>query len=349
MMMEKIKKTQVTPDNVFWDNNGHLYFTLLEVNIIGVADIENGLLDFICGPIQEKNIESNLYGGICRWRDFLVLAPYNASKIWIYNLSTKEWKEIETGIDDSLKNRSGECFSGAELIDDDVYFFGYGCSCILKLNLNSFETDVFVRFDEIGSKGMKLWAKSYVRIGKELYIAVNDSASVMKVDCEHRKAELIELGSSGKFAGITEGDEGFWVISYLSDELILWDEKNESIQAMPLPNKLDVWGAAFAFGKLFFFHPQNNTVSYDTKNSCFDELDFSSAYIKRMSDKSICFAGLGFLKIVDDTGEQKGGLQFTISVFDDVINDMFADHSIVREGVIKETTVFGLDKFIKAM
>ena len=334
---------------MFCENMKYLYFTIMEVNVIGVIDIEKEKIEYIIGPKKEKSLLNSLYGGICKWEDYLILAPYNASKIWIYNIPSKEWREIGIPTDATLINRKGECFSGIELVDDKVYLFGYGISCILEMDLRSFKTNILVRFDEVGLKGMKLWAKSYVLSNRTLYLAVNDSNIIIKINCVNKSIDLIEIGSGKKLAGITEGSDAFWVVSYLSEELMQWNEKKKSINVILLPKKIDVWGAEFFHGDLYLFHPQYNTISYNTKRGDFNECDFKAVYIKRITDQKVCLSSLGGLKIVSGKGLQKDEIMFDISISDDEINNMFTNISVSREDLIKETDVFNLNNFIKAI
>lgn len=155
---------------VLRDDNA-IWITLDDINGLCVMDTNDYSLDYISFIPGEEEFGSSLYFDIKRWEDKLILTPFNAKEIAIYDTKNKIWDKIPVYMDEGkfcFDSAEGKKFITSIVYEDSIYFIPATFPAIVKLNLRSNEiqyiSDWIQSFD-------KEYTKSYYLFRQDIAIS----------------------------------------------------------------------------------------------------------------------------------------------------------------------------------
>ena len=110
-----------------------IYFFGSKLNMLYYCDLNTKKV-YVLGKIPKYElVRQKLIGRILKWRGLIVVAPFNAKEIWIYDIANNAWEEIE--IKDA--NSAGELFYQGFVNGNEIRLIGCGYPAIVTLNMNT--------------------------------------------------------------------------------------------------------------------------------------------------------------------------------------------------------------------
>ncbi len=284
--------------------NDKIYFTVYEVNIIGCLDLSTGNINYIFGPTEEPFTQFMLWGDICVWNNSLVVEPYMARSVWIYDLEVEEWEKIITP--ELPKAYRDYRFVGCQLFEDKLFMIGHNYSNINCLNLRTRESCNILNPNDDDAPGwIRFFGQSMYRRDNFFCVANHLTNHIIKIEFESNKYKWMQIGGNRRNVGIVNDGDYYWIIPDRgSQTLIRWDEKNGSINEYSFTCDIsNVWGAA-KFGKeLYFYGPKDEAVIFDTDNSAFSKSESRIRFAKNFDNEMILWDDTGKMTIRNDDGK----------------------------------------------
>ena len=303
---------------------------------------------------EEKFCSFQLCRKMFIWNQYLIFVPYEARKINILNLDTKEWNVIDIKADRNKSKR----FIGAQLLDDKLWLFGSYYMAIVCINLNTLEieyfTDLFV--ENIDGRDM-LFRGSGCIVGDSIYNPMAIDNAVCIINFKDRSVEKAIVGLNNKYSGICYDGNNLWLSPRNDEKIVCVDKNLKIIKEYDLPSQ-HKWGELTFSG----VYKRGNSIFFPSFQQCYKsvEIDCISQRVT-VKDKAYFFVD----NINDGTlvGQQLDG---TLVLFegtneteylvglerDDVIQYLRScEEKIefmkeVNSTIIRENDIIGLEQFI---
>ncbi len=192
-----------------------IYFFSSDYNLLYRVHIPELSVSVISHIPCEKVIAYRMFRKMRYWKDKLIMVPSWSEKIWIYDLSSREWKDVAIEHPQiTLK------FWGSVIYQDDIFLFGAAYPAILKVNLN----DYSVTYLEINSGTKGLFCTDAVRIDHMVYSPVSISNQIMWMNLDTLEYGWKQIGSAGnEYCGIAYDGNDFWIPSWQHGKIVKWD------------------------------------------------------------------------------------------------------------------------------
>lgn len=187
-----------------------LYYFCRDLNLLCCYNLvtKKGM---ILGSIPEEDpFEPDLCGGIKKWKNYLILVPRQAKKIWIFNIKDYTWEGI------GLPEGEGKYkYFDSKLINNFVLIIGYWQNNIIILDLITKEIKVIYEFQQ----GQKLGYSSAL-IDKVLYVVDSSLPRFFEISLQHCTCKIVDIDiCSEGFYGIDYDGKYFWIITQKSSIL----------------------------------------------------------------------------------------------------------------------------------
>ena len=175
-----------------------MYFIPKELNILFSYSYTDEQIKIIDVVPEEDGYTERQFNGICKVDNKIVLVPYSAHKIWVYDLTTQTWNSVDVSKYVSEDNDSK--FSGCIESCGKVYLFGYGYNGILSLNISTCELEVVFKKD-----GLRLWGQKTAEDGDRVYVALSYEKKYAVLNLETENVTFVD---------INVGDDGLASVGY---------------------------------------------------------------------------------------------------------------------------------------
>lgn len=213
-----------------------------EVNIIGNLPEEH----FYIEQCSRK---------IVRWNDYLVITPYNAKYIHIYDMHNEKWERLDYPQNESYGRKYVEAF----VYNDKVIMIGAFTPNIIELDMKTRE--ICIRntyFEKYGNTDELFCRSGYGIIKDDLYIALAISNEVMKINMDSWEYDVIKVGAeSDRFSGIAYDGNRFWISPRKDGDVLIWDGGCQC-EKVNLPFELLEanynFGGIYAYNNNIFLH-----------------------------------------------------------------------------------------------
>ena len=237
--MENNNINLLTYTGAYWE--GKLYCLARDFNLLFSIDVQNGAIEPIDVIPEEEILINYPCGNINIWHDKLILTSLRRKKIWIYDLTSKQWSSF-------LLKECENCygfgvFYQVHIYKNKIFCVGGGYPSILCLDI---ENDSYSYIDnpykEMISRQpdldyMYFW-RSGVKLENFLYLASCHDNFVLKFDMDTWTYHWIKIGDDNyKYAGIAWDGNNFWLSPQVGSDIVKWNDKGK-ITIFPLPSKL---------------------------------------------------------------------------------------------------------------
>jgi hypothetical protein len=220
-----------------------IYFASREMNMVYSLDLDSHIIDVLESPPEERTFQSGLYGNIVYICGKLVLVPFNAEKIWIYDLSEGSWHGIALG----EIGKKPYKFLGAAVYDEYVYMLGYHYLGIIRLNIHTSTIEIIkLPYKECGDG---LFFIDCIKKDEWLYTPVMLENKVLKLNLGTGEYKMISVGDSkNRYVGIGWDGEWFWLPPRRNGSYVLWDGADQ-VREYALPGEFTAghdyfWGSS---------------------------------------------------------------------------------------------------------
>lgn len=155
-------------------------------------------------------------------KDYVVIVPKEVDKSWIlYNKITEEIEYRKV-----IEQKCREIFIAADSKRNQLYFFPlYKSDPILIINLNTLTCSQMIEnwSCKVPEKYLETaWKGVYT--GQFLLFPIKNTRILVRMDCENRKVDLLELDITENIIGVDYAFEELWVLPIRGNKLYQIDE-----------------------------------------------------------------------------------------------------------------------------
>lgn len=174
----------------------------------------------VLAEFDESEIHKDkMYRSIIHSNSKLILIPFSADKIGIYDLNTcqLEYEEINISRTDSSSQMwKNKKFRKAFLYGNKVYLLGYHYPAIIQYNIAQRELKYYTDWMEnleIRKPDYRGYINDYILDKDCVYLFMGSCPIILKIDIDVWKTEVIKIDTSLKgFGGAVSDGQYFWVV-----------------------------------------------------------------------------------------------------------------------------------------
>lgn len=189
------------------------------------------------------------YSGIKKVKNKLILIPFYAKNVYIYDIIKKQAVEIILSIE-----CNGARFDEAVEYNDKLFLLPYCYPAIVSIDAQNYEV---YEYKECVSpflsknKNIELFSLAYLKKGKFLYLASANESKILVFDMEEGNYTIKEIGKYPYGYGyLVDDGEYFWLAAYKKNSVVRWNEQSGDCKeyTYPIeksrPEKL-IWSSLF--------------------------------------------------------------------------------------------------------
>lgn len=199
----------------------NIYFFSSEYNLLYKVDIPDFSVSIVSRIPCNRVIASKWFRKMRYWKGKLILIPSCAEKVWIYELNTGVWTDI-----DIEHSQIPLKFFGSVIYQDTAFLFGAAYPGILKINLNDYSAahlDIICP-PEQKKEDIGLFCTDAIKAGNIVFSPISISNHVMWLDLDTDKYGWQQIGSAeNEYCGIDRDEDGFWIPSWEHGKIVNWD------------------------------------------------------------------------------------------------------------------------------
>lgn len=224
-------------------------------------------LSFLGSVTNEDMYTKGLYLNILKVDNRLVLVPFLAKSIGIYDIDTKEFNNIP------LEMPGCKCY-GAVTYNNTVFLVGYNSARIVSLDVMNKTVKYIVDCEDYFMNKKIDNVRYYFRknscvVDNYFYIASCVSNTIIKLDMQTEKVEFIELDiETDGLMTITFDGNDFWITKNVADSLIKWNEHNNECKDIMIPEGVRISSEIVCCEDEIIIFPTmgNHVMGLDKKN-----------------------------------------------------------------------------------
>ena len=259
----------------FWDFvmiEDDLWYAASGFNGLFRADLKSKISKFVGYFPGESNNAADLYGGVCRWRDKLIFAPFVANRIAAYDIVKNQFETYTIPAFERNTKYPFPYFMGIAAVQDSIFFFGNIHPVIMQLNMITGEVKLHLKwykdFEQCGKDPATfLFDRHVLRRDAYLYATSRQNNVMLKLNTKNCRVEFVEIGDrSARYSALAFGEDQLWVIDQIHNELLCFSVNSQKTQKIvSLPGEAGNYDIAFCNGCLWIFSKRfSNTISaYD--------------------------------------------------------------------------------------
>lgn len=220
----------IRTDNVMWCSdfcieNNDVWMVHGEFNALIHLDLKTGRTEYITSVPDLISMKEFLYIRILKYKQKLVLVPYYANYLAVYDLKSQKFVYMQ---DIKKIYKKAIAFSDACIKNNILYCIPYMIGePILKLDLDSLSS-----FEVVSTESEKL--KGYIinhcaLCGNYIYGAIPKSPYIIEYDIENNKVSFFKIDQVTGISGITTDNEKLYLQNIPEKTLIVWNITNQSV------------------------------------------------------------------------------------------------------------------------
>lgn len=320
-----------------------VYFICQSINVIGRIELETKEINYILGPKEEPFYCDNLYVNIHIWNNQLMIIPYNAKNMYIYDIRIEKWKTIEL-----FGNVSNNCalVSGSLLYEKCIYLLSDYDSDVIRYNLEEgiYDYPFNIKKNNDGAKtyfgGLSVAIKDGI-----IYIAQHYTNIVIMCDTKTGSVSFKSF-DGGNFFGTSFDGKYIWINPDSSqNKVIRWDDKNESVKSYEIPNMSHIWGMVHIDeGHLLYGSYSNTYLLRDEEFTEYKYKIYKSNIIT--DDKTVLCTSSGEILLLFKDKEVEC-IKLSKSALNAFYKKSVAEiGKIVPEAILSESCELGLEEYL---
>lgn len=342
-------------------NNNYLYVFLRDINMLCSINLLSNEIKLLGSIPGESFLSKYLVGKMFVYDDVLYFVPHNAKKAWKYNIETSSWSiwfEIGECIIDNRVVTGAELqqkFNQAYLYDEKVCMIGFRYPAIVLVDLKTGEiTYDFTVYKELQNIDDSI--DTYIRHDgymkdEVIFLPCMKKNYILKYNLEKQTGFWIEIGDENKkYAGITCINDKYYLATYLDNEYVIWDGKDNYESDKISPNDEEVYFGAFCVNNQVVFPGKENTktvkIKRDDNSLCYecaylfyDEIE-AGIIIKQNMDGTIYIYNEEKEIVIDFSIDEE------IFIYTENID---INKEMSRLNVVSENNIFDLQLYIKLL
>lgn len=332
--------------------NDKIYVVLSDIPLLCAIDRNTNKVECVGTFYRESLLMRQASRKIVICDNNLIIIPYNARNIYVYNLETFTMTDVEVPEWDAEKYMYIE----ALVCDDKVIMIGAFQKNIVEYDIKTKNVTVRNCYFEGYDNPKDLFCRSgYVLEDNCLYIALAVSNTVLKIDIHTWDYKAIKIGSeNNRFSGIAYDGKRFWLSPRRGKDVIVWNGVDD-FKVVELPLEMEKQKCNFAgiyyYDNKIWLHgfEGGETVIIDPETECIiKHMDYRYAFFRKDREMGILGqAWDGSIHLF--CGEERK--IFKLDVDEDELRkakELF-DYSNIfpKKKIIQENSIFGLKELIE--
>lgn len=345
------EKYYITTESIAYAEN-YIYGAGREINSIFEINLENKKMNIITQIPKENLLEERLYNGMSADKKHLLLVPYNAERVWIYEFATEQWESVDISgiVNPKLKGK----FVGGEIVEEKAFIFGYNYRGILMINLKTKEVAELFATDD--RKKYSFWAQNIVILEDKILavclqenkiISINTKNNIYHVFTVKGLEDPLENGN----CGLTYDGKDFYIIKHHGNLIYKWNGSNV---AMPLAidsffNTKNPYfnGIAANNGKIFCYSPKGKSYIYNIKEPRESQfVESPILYAKNIASVGMIICKKGEIVILDENMKEKENVEIYLS---EIEHKKYVNKIKKVSGYIKEREIFDIRDYLSVL
>ena len=226
--------------DICFDDKNNIWIAHGIINGLLKYNVKTNRVEFKCVIDEEELVEEMLFSSIIYNNDTIILVPYNAKGLYVYNILTDQYNKIYEG-------RKYNGFIGGVLYNNCVYCVPYNRNCsadVIKISLNDYS---FEKYDDIWSKiSINDFKLNDYAICKNYFIGVFEhSESILLYNIESKEVELYNVDSIMELNTVCENNGHIYFYGKDSNKILEFNMKTKTwdreINANPVFGRLLEW------------------------------------------------------------------------------------------------------------
>jgi len=224
--------------NVCLREKNYLWCLSYESTYLYRLDIRSGILDVVVPLLDETDLRW-AFGGILRYKDWLVFLPCVADEVVLYHAENNTVKRIPVPQPQFYINdaeQKNKFFSGV-IQEDFLYLFGCAYPGILKLDLREEKFSVFSEWINEFQQYRNNWhdgcfIKGVVR-DNIVYLPFSNANAVMKFHLITEETNIVVLGDvKQRYISVEDDGKDLWLIPRESIDgcIVRWNPETGSVE-----------------------------------------------------------------------------------------------------------------------
>ena len=290
--------------------NNEVYFIPREIPILCKWNIKNNYFDIISRVPEENGMIDRLFNGMCIVDNQLFLTPYNAKKIWIFNLEELKWTNLS--LDKVCQTALEGKFVGCKSYKNNIYLFGYNCKNIVKIDsiAKKMKKITVKNSDDCGC----FWGQSTAMLGSKMYVPNLKTKGVCEIDLKTDSAEYKDIIEGCSFCGISNNEDSVYFLPYSGN--MLYRIKNDKKEIINLPcsynsNSNIFNGIAVSLDSIVLFSPHNKSLIIKNENN--EYIDDGYNRFTFYTDIGFVVSRQGRLELFDSSMNLLNDVSLTVS------------------------------------
>ncbi len=330
----------------------YIYLVSKKMPVLYRMDINTGEVS-CAGILYNESISMKQASRkIVHWKNKLIIVPYNASNIYIYNLQTGEISDVGF----SNWTEYGYMYVEAFAYDDKIIMIGAFAKNIIELDLTN--RKITVRnscFEEFETPKDMFCRSGYVVKDDNLYVALAVSNMVLKLNLKTWNHSVINVGNdNNRFSGIAYDGNQFWLASRRGKDIFIWDGSRK-FELLELPfevpeRKCDFGGVYYYDNHIWLhgFEAGYSAVIDPVKRRVDDFNDCRYAFFRNVGDEYIIGQDWNGMVHVFKDGEKR---EYDVGIDENILMEiklLFEPIRVFgRNRIIVENSIIGISELIE--
>jgi hypothetical protein len=227
------KKYRLTTESMcIW--NRELYFVPRECPVICKWDFKSETYEILSEIPDENALCERLFNGMCILDGKVVLVPYNAEKIWIFEISEKTWDSIS--LNNLSSNELGARYVGGKTVGNYAYMFGYESRNILRIDPRISSAQIVKILDS--GVNNAFWGQSVALKNDVIFVANLKDQRICRINTIDNKAEYIDVKKKpGANCGADYFENSLYIAPYKGNKL--YKINNSVVKEVILPDEYE--------------------------------------------------------------------------------------------------------------
>lgn len=319
-------------------HNKDLYFSAKETGLIMKYNIRDKSIQYIPINLTQEYIYW-MYRGMCVIEDKIIMTPYNAKNICIYNTKTDTFEEIDISCYVDINKEAK--FIGCKGYGHKVYFFGFKCKGILVLDIKTY--DITTIFDEYNDM---YWSLGCYQDNNMLYLTNRNKNEILKLNMETADGikKILPMQQEG-YKGITWNGEKFILLASDKNEIYTWDGLNTYSAISVGSDKYNMYSGIASVGNYVILYSNRSQGKIFNINNFKEQYKENVLYADYDSTVGIILCCENEIKIYNSKFQLLDKIEYKLE--ENLYKSIVADKNITN--VIQENKFMNLETYINKL
>lgn len=321
-------------------NEGMFYLVPKDINILFACSVNDEQIKIIDTVPEEDGHTERQFNGLCKVGNKIILVPYAARKIWIYDLICGTWKSID--VSEYVSEDVDSKFSGCVQYLEKVYLFGYGYNGILSLDTNAYKLKSIYK-----QENMHLWGQKIAIDGYEVNIALPNEKRIAVLNRKTEKVDFIDLDVSSNGVASVGYDGARKIILPTTGNSYYVMDNETKIKDRQLPQELSMSiynGLAVSDKYIYGYSSWGKSFILNRESDEVKVINTNTYYVDYIKEIGFIETQKGVLNIYNNEFVKKKTISLEIS--DEELECYYSKYALTSR-IYNESDAFDLSQYLR--